>query len=431
MIGMSARASRGARHARRLGFLAVGILTAASWLPAAQPAHAASTISLTFWSPFSGPDGPAMQKIVSNFNASHSGIKINMTINPNGNYNGSLTTAISARRGPNIFVVDDVLMATYASAGVLAAIDQQASAAGLKASDFDSSLWNGGNYNGKQYAIPMDALPLTMYWNKAVFKNAGLNPDMPPTNEATFVADAQKMTKGNVYGFIVPPNWPQPFVFPTLLAQFGGAEMNVGKQQVTFNAQAGIQALNLMHDWIYKYHISPPSTATDYDITALTSGKSGMIVDGPWQYSHLHSVLGANLGVSSVPQWGSKKAVFLGQHYLALSKATGQDAGQTAAALTFAKYFEDNSILWAQAGDLPAYKPTMNSPAFKALSYEVALAASLPYGVLNPKFPNYANVSQALYAQISLVLLNKKDAASALAYAAQVGARAIQSATNG
>lgn len=407
----------------------LGSVLVAGGLPRAQAAHSsASPITLTFWNPFSGPDGPTMTKIVSMFNSSHKDVQIKMTINPNGNYSAALTTAISAHKAPNLFVVDVVAMATYADAGILTPVKEAASSdAGLKASDFYSSLWKGGNYKGTQYAVPMDALPLTLYYNKKIFKANGLNPSKPPTNESQFMAYAKKMTHDGTYGFIVPPAWPQPFVWPTLLAQFGGQEMNVGKQQVLYNSKAGLKALNLMHDWIYKDHISPPNTAVDYDIKALTGGKAGMIVDGPWEYSQLQKVLGKNLGVAAVPQWGTQPGVFIGQHYFALYKTTGQDAAMTRAALTFIKYFEDHSILWAQAGDLPAYKPTLNSRAFKKLSYEVALAGSLAHGYLNPAFPNYGNVSTALYPQIQLVLLGKKDAKSALDYATQQGMKVIQS----
>jgi len=99
----------------------------------------------------------------------------------------------------------------------------------------------------------------------------------------------------------------------------------------------------------------------------------------------------------------------------------------TKAALTFVKYFEDNSIEWAKAGDLPVYKPTLDSAAFKSLSYEVALAKSLSYGYLNPKFPNYGNVNTALYPQIIQTLLGKKDPKAALDYATQQGTKAVQS----
>lgn len=166
--------------------------------------------------------------------------------------------------------------------------------------------------------------------------------------------------------------------------------------------------------------------AFPFTSSVRTQLKAGMIVDGPWMYTQLNSVLGKNLGVAAVPQWGPHPGVFLGQHYFALYKSTGQSAAMTTAALSFIKYFEDHSILWAQAGDLPVYKPTLTSSAFQALSYEVALAKSLPYGYLNPKFPNYGNVNTALYPQISLVLLGKKDAKSALDYAARQGEKVIQ-----
>ena len=433
-IAMFQKPTRGpSRTVRTLvtSALALGSILGAGGLPAAHAARqGASPMTLTFWNPFSGPDGPTMTKIVNRFNASHKDVQIKMTINPNGNYGGALTTAISAHKAPNMFVVDDVAMATYAAAGILTPIEQAASAdVGLHASDFYTSLWNGGNYNGTQYAIPMDALPLTFYWNKKVFKANGLNPNKPPTNEREFLADAKKMTHGGTYGFIVPPSWPQPFFWTTLLAQYGGQEMNVAKKQVLFNSSAGVAALTLMRDWIYKYHISPSNTAVDYDIKALTSGKAGMIVDGPWMYSQLHGVLGNNLGVAAVPQWGPHPGVFIGQHYFALYKTTGQNSAMTKAALTFVKYFEDHSILWAEAGDLPVYKPTLDSVAFRKLSYEVALAKSLPYGYLNPKFPNYGNVTTALYPQIQLVLLGKKSPKAALDYATQQGMKVIQSSS--
>jgi multiple sugar transport system substrate-binding protein len=85
--------------------------------------------------------------------------------------------------------------------------------------------------------------------------------------------------------------------------------------------------------------------------------------------------------------------------------------------------------LWAEAGDLPVSKPTLDSPAFRKLSYEVALAKSLPYGYLNPKFPNYGNVTTALYPQIQLVLLGKKSPKAALDYATQQGMKVIQSSS--
>jgi multiple sugar transport system substrate-binding protein len=290
---------------------------------------------------------------------------------------------------------------------------------------FYSSLWAGGHYQGKQYGIPMDALPLVLYYNKAVFRSAGLNPNKPPTNEKTFLADAKKMSTGSTMGFDVPTDWIQPFLFPTVLAQFGGKEMNVKTKTATFNSPAGVKALQLMHDWVYKDKIAN-AVAVDVDLKDLQKGAVGMIVDGPWQYSALHDGLGSDLGVASVPQWGPKPGVFVGQHYLVLSKP-GASAAINKASLDFVKYFETHSIQWAKAGDLPTYQPTLNSPAFKKLTYEVALVKSLKHGVLSPQLPKYGSFSTTLYPQISLVMHDKKDAKSALDYAADQTTKAAQS----
>jgi len=79
------------RPSRKLRALAVGAIALSSTviaggLPAARAAHrSASPTSLTFWVPFSGPDGAAMKQIVARFNSSHKDTQINMTINPNNN----------------------------------------------------------------------------------------------------------------------------------------------------------------------------------------------------------------------------------------------------------------------------------------------------------------------------------------------------------
>jgi len=433
MTKKSTRRRFGLRRSLLAGAVAAGCVLATG-LPAAHAApvaqRSAAPTTLTFWNGFSGPDGAVMKQIVNSFNASQKNYQINMTIIPQTNYGGALTTAIGAHKAPNILVVDDVAMATYASANILTPISQGATTVGLTSDKFFPSLWQGGNYNGTQYAIPMDALPLTFYWNKKVFRANGLNPNTPPTNEATFLADAQKMTHGGTYGFVVPPDWPEPFLFPTLLAQFGGQEMDVANKKLLWNSPAGVSALNLLHDWIYKYKISPEKTAVDYDISALSSGKAGMIIDGPWQYTALSKALGSDLGVAAVPQWGTRPGVFLGQHYFALYKSTGADPNLTKGALTFMKYFEDNSILWAKAGDLPAYRPTLSSSAFMSLPYEVAIAKSLPYGYLNPKFPNYGAVTTALYPQIIKALLGQQAPKAALDYATTQGTKAIQQASS-
>lgn len=408
------------------GVALAGMLAGGSLASGAHAAPSRAGTELTFWGPFSGPDGKTLVSMVDAFNSSQSAVHVTLTINPNGNYDTSLTTAIAAHKTPNLFVGDDVFASQMADQGIAQPLDNALKKVpALAAKNFYTSLFKGGNYHGKQIAVPMDALPLVLYYNKSVFKAAGLNPNKAPTDEKSFLADAKKTTKNGVIGFDTPTDWIQPFLFPSLLAQFGGKEFDIKNKKAAFNSKAGIQALQLMHDWVYTYKIAK-AVAPDVDLKDITNGAAAMVVDGPWQYSRLHDALGSNLGVAGLPKWGPKAGVFIGQHYFILAK-DGASPAINKASLAFIQYFETHSIQWAKAGDLPAYKPVLASKAFKSLGYETPLAKSLAHGVLSPQVPKYGSFTSTLYPQISLVMRDKKDAKSALNYAADQTTKAANS----
>jgi multiple sugar transport system substrate-binding protein len=418
---------RWTRKGRIAGVLALAaIMTSAALIPAAHAAPARAGTEITFWGPFSGPDGKTLVNMVDAFNSSQSAVHVTLTINPNGNYDTSLTTAIAAHKTPNLFVGDDVFASQMGDQGIAQGLDSTLKKIpALSQKNFYPSLWKGGHYQGKQIAIPMDALPLVFYYNKAVFRSAKLNPNKPPTDEKQFIAYGKKIKKSGAVGFDLPTDWIQPFLFPSVLAQFGGKEMNVKSKTAAFNSSAGVKALKLMHDWVYKDKIAQ-AVAPDVDLKDISNGSTGMVVDGPWQYTRLHDALGVNLGVAAIPKWGPKKAVFVGQHYFILAK-DGATAAINKASLAFVKYFEVHAIQWAKAGDLPAYKPVLASKAFKKLTYETPLAKSLAYGVLSPQLPKYGSFNSTLYPQISLVLRDKKSAKAALDFAADQTTKAAQS----
>jgi multiple sugar transport system substrate-binding protein len=390
----------------------------------AAPAHA--PVSLSLWGPFSGPDGPAMQNLVNAFNKSQSAVTVNYDRQAETNYDATLATAISGHKAPDMFVDDgNDALSGFAAAHVITPLDGQYNKfKSLTKGNYASSIWKGGVYGGKVYGIPLDVLPLTFYYNKKVFSKNHLNPNKPPTNEKQFLADAKKMTHGGTYGFVVPPGWPEQFIFPTLLAQFGGQEMNVKAKKGTVNSKAGMKALQLLHNFIYKYKISPKNAAQDQDIHMLPNGTVGMIADGPWEYTALHQALGKNLGVAAVPQWGTKRKVFLGTAYLSVYSGS---SSKVHAAMTFMNYFQQHSIQWAKTGDLPAYKPVFKTKAFKALSFEKTISGMEKYGVISPQFPSYgAKVGTYIYTNIQPCLLGKKSVKSALNAAASQMTKAAQ-----
>jgi multiple sugar transport system substrate-binding protein len=205
------------------------------------------------------------------------------------------------------------------------------------------------------------------------------------------VAAAKKLTKGSSqYGMVIPTDWPMQFLWPTMLAQYGGTAYDTKANKSTVNSKAGVQALTTLRNLIYKYKVGPSKYAVDQDLKMLANGSAAQIFDGSWELTNSTlQTLGKNFGISVVPQFGPKKKVFIGDTGFSLYKKNS--TAQNQAAIKFLEYFETHSIDMAQVGDVPTYKPVLASAAFKKLGGVAVAAKELKYGVYNPPIPNYVD----------------------------------------
>jgi multiple sugar transport system substrate-binding protein len=259
----------------------------------------------------------------------------------------------------------------------------------LKPSNFAKSNWNAYRYKGKQEMIPLDVVPLMMYYNKALLKKAGLKAPVVSGGLSKVVAAAKKLTKGSSqFGMVIPTDWPMQFLWPTMLAQYGGKAFDPKANKSLVNSKAAVQALTTLRNLIYKDKVGPSKYAVDQDLKMLANGSAAQIFDGSWQLTNATlKTLGSNFGVSVVPQFGPKKKVFIGDTGFALYKKNS--TAQNQAAIKFIEYYETHSIEMAKVGDVPVYKPVIASKAFKKLGGVTVAAKQLKYGVYNPPVPNY------------------------------------------
>jgi len=356
----------------------------------ASPSHAGVTITL--WSGLSGPDQTGFKKIVDGFNSSQSAVTVNYDQNSFTGYPTKLATALSAGKAPSIWTDNASAETTFMSQGHLAALDKIiAKSKVLKPSNFAKSNWNNYKYKGKQYMIPLDVVPLMMYYNKSLLKKAGLKAPVTSGGLSKVVAAAKKLTKGtSQYGMVIPTDWPMQFLWPTLLAQYGGQAWDAKANKSTVNSKAGVQALTTLRNLIYKYKLGPKQYAVDQDVKMLANGSAAQIFDGSWQMTNTTlKTLGSNFGISVVPQFGPKRKVFIGDLGFALSSKNTSAENQ--AAIKFLEYYQTHSIEMAKVGDVPVYKPVIASKAFKSLGGVNIAAKQLKYGVYSPNVPNYVD----------------------------------------
>ena len=122
---------------------------------------------LVYWTIFTGPDGQTMQSLVDRFNAEHKGkIEVEMSVMPAGNFYEKIISAVVGNQAPDVCIMHVDRLTEFTSRGILLPLDEYLNTLGLKGSDYAEPLWNGGLWQGKRYAIPLDTHPLVMYWNK-------------------------------------------------------------------------------------------------------------------------------------------------------------------------------------------------------------------------------------------------------------------------
>ncbi len=401
------------------GLLGLVVLSGCGSSTPTTTSSANGVTKITFWS--SG-DTEGVSAIIKAFNTKYHGkYDIKYTQIPYANETEIVNSALSAHRGPDLLEESLTTSAPYAYESVEAPIEPILKMGGINPStDFPVAMWKGKTVNGVHYVAPVDGLPTLLFYNKAMFKAAGLNPNDPPTTKAEFVHDAEVMTNqtSGTWGYVQEPGWPNPFLFPSLLGQFGGKEANPATRKVLIDSSAGQNALQFEWDAIYKYHISPTNASVNEAHDLFIKGKNAMEMTGAYDYPIYKKALGSNLGVALLPVIGTHPANFLGQNYWWVFKTPSLNSTMEKGLGLFMKFYYDHSMQVAQAGIIPTWEPTLHSAAFKAIPGMALQASALSTGVLNPLIPNWGTTStEYLYAQIDLALLNKETPKKALSIA--------------
>jgi multiple sugar transport system substrate-binding protein len=364
-----------------------------------------ANVQMTYWNPFTGPDGPFMQEMVNNFNSANPNIQVTMNTVPGGEYITQLSTAAASDTLPDVAVMWADQVATMAYRNIFRPIpDDILGSLQLSGGDFPPDVWKAGEVAGKRYSVPLDIHPMTMFYNEDMLKAAGINE--PPDTREEFEQAAQAMTKGDQKGFMLTTGFPVAQIFAMLLYQFGGRWFNEDGTKAEWNSDAGVQALTWMREAQTKY--GEPNLEVDAELAAFKAGKVGMIWNGIWQTTNVTGQAVSFTGkATKVPQIGTKYAVWGGSHQLAMPVKKSPDRCKDAAWGIFVKYILDNSINWAKAGQIPANNRVRNSAEFKAIEPQASIAPSVEAVFFPPSVPGITDAFAPLDEAIGAVMTGK------------------------
>lgn len=246
---------------------------------------------ITFWHAMSGSRTETVNQIAAEFNAANPDVRVDALFT--GSYAETLTSALASvgtGEEPHIVQVYEVGTRSMLDSGAIVPV-MELSGGELDVEQFVGPITNYYSVGGELYCMPFNSSTAMLYYNKDMFREAGLDPDSPPTTfdevyeMSRQIIDAGAAAGGISFGW---PAWIMEQAF-AMHDQFLANENN-GRDalatEVYFNSEFGVQVLTEWQRWaedgvlVYggrEYSANDPFLAGEFAMLAQSTSSLGGI----------------------------------------------------------------------------------------------------------------------------------------------------------
>ncbi len=180
-----------------LHWLKVAAATGVAAIALASASYA-QTVRVTV-AEYSSKTGPYFEKAASEFEAANPGTDIQIEVVPWDVLQQKLTTDISGGANADLAIIGTRWLIDYVSQGIAAPLDDYITD-DFRARFIDTFL-SPSVMDGQTYGLPIAASARAMYYNKALFEEAGIAEPPATWDELKAAAEKIKALGGDAYGF--------------------------------------------------------------------------------------------------------------------------------------------------------------------------------------------------------------------------------------
>ncbi len=220
----------------------------------------AAPIKLVIWGIESGPDSQDQDAKIAAFERMHPDIQVSALSMGAGSMNPQkLMTAIVGGVPPDLVQQDRFTIGDWASRGAFRPLDdllaQDAHSSNpyaVRQADYVPATWAETVYHGHVYAIPNGTDDRVLFYNKTLFRQAGLDPNRPPQTWDQMIADAKRLTvrdaSGDYQRVGLVPIFGQGWLYLWSWQEDGEVMSSNGRTCTLDNPQT-VKALTAMVSW--------------------------------------------------------------------------------------------------------------------------------------------------------------------------------------
>jgi ABC-type glycerol-3-phosphate transport system substrate-binding protein len=312
---------------------------------------------------------------------------------------------------------------TYASKGALADVRTVAAKHGKKITGYTQGELFLFEWNGGLYGVPRDNDTKVIFYNRTLFRKAGVPYPKDGWSYDDLRATAKKLTIGSgarirQYGYAFETPFWRLWLWENGVELF---DNNANPTKATFNTPAGAQALQFMADLINVDHVTPPPSQMAGSATIAPLFASGQLAMAFGNHA-------------LVPTF--KKTAGLDWFVVGMPHFTGHPVVNAAggAGYTISNFTKQQDAAWQlwdfltgpvaslafSAGDdiVPLSPAALASPQWTSKPYNKVFAAQTKLGHELPSFAQFGPVLTAITSALDPVWIGEETAAQALPKAA-------------
>lgn len=410
---------------------------------AAAALSAAAQTEITFYYPVAvgGPITKTIDQMSADFEKENPGIKVKPVYA--GTYQETIVKALTAHKSgtpPTTAILLSTDMFTLIDEEAIVPFEE------INAGP-DDAAWRKSFYpafmansqtGGKTWGIPFQRSTIVLYWNKELFKEAGLDPNKAPANWNEMLEYARKLTKrdasGNVtqWGVQIPSSGFPYWLFQGLTTPNGVELMNAAGTETYFDKPEVIEALQYWVDLGRKHKVMPAGVI-EWGTTPkdFFEKKIAMMWTTTGNLTNVKNNAKFDFGVAMLPAAKRRGSPTGGGNFYVFKKATKE---QQVAAAKFAKFMTqpERAAQWGIDTGYVAVRPDAWQTAkmteyVKGFPVAAVARDQLQFSVAELSTHDNQRVTKALNDGIQAALTGAKEPAAAMKDAQAEATRILRS----
>ncbi|MET3926792.1 extracellular solute-binding protein [Devosia sp. 2618] len=391
----------------------------------------AQAVEIEYWQYVFDSRVQAMDKLIANFEAANPDITVKHTTFPYADYQTRVVAAKVAGQGPDVVQLFYGWLDQFVDGQLIQPLDPAVFPAAEIEADFFpivSAMKRGDDY----YGLPTAVRSLALFYNKALFAEAGVA--NPPSNLEEFLAAAEATTKrdgsGNITsaGVTLDMAGQDHHWWREVLIRQNGGEPYDAEGNVAYNDAAGAAALKYYTDLQTEHKVGLVGFM-DEGQAAFRAGLAAMTIDGTFRLG----AFAANpfeWGVVELPADANGLRSNYSSYFANAIGATAQGEEKIAAEkfLAYITSAEAMEIWLDTVGELPARKAAALTEANLSDPIKGPFLKGLEYAHTT-KFYDEAAQRQVSIDMVNRVLLEGQSIEDSLAQAATAEQAIIDAAT--